>query len=164
MFPQYKGMNYVVLFKVPPSISPFTFGNLPMNAGGFALVQCAVTTGDLPLDMSWQYPGDHEVTQRPKVTITRMGDRAAMLVIDVLTADHSGNYTCVATNSAASTSFTAELHINGSLAILPSYFMVLICLIICQELSLLIDFSCFLKSYAYLYLIQIRLLFSLDYI
>lgn len=100
-----------LLFEVPPSISPFTFGNLPMNAGGFALVQCAVTTGDVPLNITWQHPG--EVVQRPKVTVTKMGDRAAMLVIDVLTADHSGNYTCVATNMAASSSYTAQLHING---------------------------------------------------
>lgn len=107
-----------------------------MNAGGFALVQCAVTTGDLPLELSWQYPGDHEVTQRPKVTITRMGDRAAMLVIDVLTADHAGNYTCVAANSAARSSFTAELHINGSVII---NFVFLHCcfdpyLLFCQDL------------------------------
>ncbi|KAG8244652.1 hypothetical protein J6590_017597 [Homalodisca vitripennis] len=112
---------------VPPSISPFTFGALPMNAGGFALVQCAVTTGDLPLNITWKYPGDHQVTsvrdsQRPKVTVTRMADRAVMLSIDVLTADHAGNYTCVATNAASTTSYTAELHINVPPKILPFTF------------------------------------------
>lgn len=90
-----------------------------MNAGGFALVQCAVTTGDLPLNITWKYPGDHQVTsvqdsRRPKVTVTKMGDRAAMLSIDSVMAEHAGNYTCVASNGAATTSFTSELHINGS--------------------------------------------------
>lgn len=89
-----------------------------MNAGGFALVQCAVTTGDLPLNITWKYPGDQQVTsvsnsQRPKVTVVKMADRAAMLSIDILTAEHAGNYTCVASNAAASASYTAELHING---------------------------------------------------
>lgn len=89
-----------------------------MNAGGFALVQCAVTTGDLPLNITWKYPGDHEVTsvqdsRRPKVTVTTMGARAAMLSIDILMAEHAGNYSCVASNAAAATSYTAELHING---------------------------------------------------
>lgn len=89
-----------------------------MNAGGFAIAQCAVTTGDLPVNLSWQYPGDHKVTsksdsQRPPVTITKMAERVTMLSIDVTTASHAGNYTCIATNHAATTSYTTTLNING---------------------------------------------------
>lgn len=85
------------------------------------IIQCAVSTGDLPVNITWKYPGDHQITsvtdsQRPLVTVTKMGDRVTMLSIDSLTADHAGNYTCIASNAAATATHTAELHINGSVS------------------------------------------------
>lgn len=100
------------LLIVPPTITPFSFGSSPLNAGGFVNLQCIVGSGDLPVNITWAYPGND--TLKPTVTTSKVADRVAMLTIDVLTANHAGNYTCVATNSAQTVTHTATLQINGS--------------------------------------------------
>lgn len=36
-----------------PQIGIFSFGNEPLNAGDLATVTCAVSKGDLPLEIMW---------------------------------------------------------------------------------------------------------------
>lgn len=91
-----------------------------MNAGGFANLQCIVGSGDLPINITWSHPGDHQVrsvaeSQRPRTTTTKVADRVSMLTIEVLSADHAGNYTCIAKNPAATAEYTTALEINGPL-------------------------------------------------
>jgi len=38
---------------VAPQISPFSFGDEPLNRGEVASVNCVVPKGDLPLDIYW---------------------------------------------------------------------------------------------------------------
>lgn len=103
----YASMLTCVFFSVPPSISPFSFGNLPLNAGVIAQLQCIVAYGDLPISTSWVYPdSDH-------VTTLKVADRVSLLTINELSAKHSGNYTCIASNAAGRTAFMTPLVING---------------------------------------------------
>lgn len=44
---------------------------------------------------------------------TKMTSRTSFLSIAAATASHSGNYTCVATNSAGSTNHTTVLNVQG---------------------------------------------------
>ncbi|TGZ53114.1 Uncharacterized protein DBV15_05473 [Temnothorax longispinosus] len=90
----------------PPVMSPFSF---PANSqeGSRAQVTCSVTSGDLPIYISWLKDGE------PLPSSLRIEERGAeffsLLVFKELSSRHSGKYTCVATNSAAKVNHTAEL-------------------------------------------------------
>ena len=45
----------------------------------------------------------------------QLGDRASILKITSVGHEHMGIYTCTATNQAGSTSYSAELKVNGEL-------------------------------------------------
>ncbi|XP_043478458.1 Down syndrome cell adhesion molecule-like protein Dscam2 isoform X48 [Leptopilina heterotoma] len=97
---------------VAPQISPFAFGDDPVNAGEMASVQCAVVKGDLPLDISWMFNGNPIGSDQSDVNIIDNGKRHKQLTIDSVSARHAGEYTCVGSNIAGSVSRTAVLDIN----------------------------------------------------
>lgn len=81
-----------------------------------ASATCGVNKGDLPLEIVWmfdQQPLDD--SQRTDIVIAESGKRTKQLTIDSVNAQHVGEYTCVASNIAGSTSRTAVLSVNGSL-------------------------------------------------
>lgn len=97
---------------VPPRISPFTFGSEAMSYGEFVNVQCTVSGGDVPLNISWT------LDNRPfddylEVFTTKRGKRINELTIESVAAKHVGNYTCIAINRAGIDNFTAPLRVNG---------------------------------------------------
>ncbi|XP_043478457.1 Down syndrome cell adhesion molecule-like protein Dscam2 isoform X47 [Leptopilina heterotoma] len=97
---------------VTPQISPFTFGEEPVNAGEMASVQCAIGKGDLPLEISWMFDGRPiEFDQSDTIKIDN-GNRRKLLTIESVSARHAGEYTCVASNLAGSVSRSANLVIN----------------------------------------------------
>ncbi|XP_043478452.1 Down syndrome cell adhesion molecule-like protein Dscam2 isoform X42 [Leptopilina heterotoma] len=95
---------------VAPQISPFAFGEEPVNAGEMASAQCAVK-GDLPLEVTWMFDG-HLITDQSDIVIIDNGRRHKLLTIEAVAARHAGEYTCVASNIAGSVSRTAMLDIN----------------------------------------------------
>ncbi|XP_051153587.1 cell adhesion molecule Dscam2 isoform X14 [Leptopilina boulardi] len=97
---------------VAPQISPFTFGEDPVNAGEIASVQCAVLKGDLPLEVSWMFNGHQIQSDQRDIIIIDNGKRHKQLTIDAVAARHAGEYTCIASNIAGSISRTAILDIN----------------------------------------------------
>lgn len=89
---------------------PFAFGENEFNAGQSATLQCTVSTGDLPLNITWKFAGKSD---HPEYLTSNIGKRVSILTIDYLTEQHVGNYTCVAGNVAGNSSFTAQLQVNG---------------------------------------------------
>lgn len=91
---------------------PFTFGEEPLEASTSSTVQCSVTTGDLPLRIEWLF-NNRSINTLDDVIVAKISKRASALSIESVTAQHVGNYTCVGSNDAGNTSFTAQLFVNG---------------------------------------------------
>ncbi|XP_036142521.1 Down syndrome cell adhesion molecule-like protein Dscam2 isoform X32 [Monomorium pharaonis] len=96
---------------VPPIVQEFAFTKLPMNAGEFANLQCIVSSGDLPLNIRWSYPGE-EMGGSSGVLAKKVADRVSMLMISVITARHAGEYVCTAENAAGTASHSTVLTVN----------------------------------------------------
>ena len=90
----------------------FSFGEEPLNAGDTASVQCVITKGDLPLEITFMFQATAIVPSQD-IVISETGKRAKQLTIDYVGARHAGEYTCVASNIAGSTSRSAILEVNG---------------------------------------------------
>lgn len=90
----------------PPVIEPFAFPK-NLQEGGRAQVTCAVSAGDMPVFFGWRKDGAPiglglQVTEKKDEFFT-------LLVFKDITARHSGQYTCYATNAAAKVNYTSEL-------------------------------------------------------
>ena len=97
-----------------PELSPFSFGEEPANAGNMASVQCAVITGDLPLEITWMFEGRPIESARSDIIISGSGKRLKHLTIESVAARHAGEYTCVASNVAGSVARSSTLKVNGT--------------------------------------------------
>ena len=83
-----------------------------MDEGGFAQLVCIVTKGDEPLRITWSMQGE-KVSSGPTISTTMLGTRTSMLTIDSVGHRHSGEYTCIASNRAGTTSQSTKLKVNG---------------------------------------------------
>ena len=97
----------------PPRILPLSFGSDVLNEGAFGQLSCVVTEGDQPLSLSWSFHGA-ELSSDLDIVTTPIGRRGSMLIIARVGHEHSGSYSCQATNSAGSDSQTAHLYVNGN--------------------------------------------------
>ncbi|XP_068085343.1 cell adhesion molecule Dscam1 [Anabrus simplex] len=97
---------------VSPQVVPFTFGDEPVNAGDLSGVQCMVSKGDLPVDITWFFNGVKITPDQQGIILNRQGQRISALTIEAVKDRHSGEYTCMASNTAGSTNHTAFLHVN----------------------------------------------------
>lgn len=102
--------------QVPPTILPFTFGNDAVEAGQMGQLSCVVISGDSPLQITWSFHGHGSTTRAQKgVSTLKVGERSSLLVIDSITSEHSGTYSCFAKNTAGNASHSTELSVNGTL-------------------------------------------------
>lgn len=99
-------------FLVPPQILPFEFSEEAVNEGDGVSVQCTVSKGDYPLNITW-YLNGLTIQQGDGILVNRASKRVSTLSIDSVQAFHSGNYTCLASNKADATSITRILVVNG---------------------------------------------------
>lgn len=99
---------------VSPQIAPISFGDEPVNAGDLVSVQCVVTKGDSPLEITWTFDSQPIRSDRMDVILSSSGKRVRQLTIESVAARHAGEYTCVASNAAGSTSHSAKLDVNGT--------------------------------------------------
>ncbi|KAL7736494.1 hypothetical protein ACLKA6_019693 [Drosophila palustris] len=97
---------------VAPQISPFNFGDEPLNRGEVASVTCVVPKGDLPLDIYWTLNSALIVNGELGFTIVRLNKRTSSLNVDSLEASHRGSYKCIANNSAGYAEYVATLDVN----------------------------------------------------
>lgn len=96
---------------VVPQISPFSFGEEDINEGDTVSVQCIISKGDNPVRISW-YLNAKPVSNIHGVVVTQ-ARRVGSLTIESVQADHSGNYTCAASNPAGNDTYSAALNVNG---------------------------------------------------
>ncbi|KAJ8866133.1 hypothetical protein PR048_033657 [Dryococelus australis] len=95
---------------VPPKLSPFT-SDRTQHVGERASLTCSVTKGDIPLTMTWLKDGRPLESSR-RVSISQVDPFNSILLIESLSPDHNGNYSCVARNLAAEVSRTQQLTVN----------------------------------------------------
>lgn len=93
-------------------IGPFSFGDHDYTLGMSAQINCIVIEGDLPVDISWTFHGVR-LSASSGIETTKIGSRSSVLNIDSVSADHSGNYTCIARNAAGMRNYTATLNVYG---------------------------------------------------
>nr|XP_040576477.1 Down syndrome cell adhesion molecule-like protein Dscam2 isoform X20 [Lepeophtheirus salmonis] len=95
----------------PPLIAPFSFANEVMNEGDFAQISCVITSGDLPLLITWSFHGN-TIGTNTGIATTNLGPRMSVLAINSVNYSHQGKYTCQAKNKAGIRTHTAELKVN----------------------------------------------------
>lgn len=122
---------FFLLIPVPPKLSPFT-SDVTQHVGERASLTCSVTKGDLPLTITWLKDG-RPLDPSQRVSITQVDQFNSILLIESLSPDHNGNYSCVARNLAAEVSRTQQLVVNGkqdSVSV-PFFHSILFCLLSC---------------------------------
>lgn len=100
------------MYTVPPKITTFNFGDEPLNAGEPASVQCTISGGDWPIDVSWTLNG-RSIEEYLDIATTKFTKHTHVLAIDAVDGHHAGNYTCRAKNRAGVSEYSAELIVNG---------------------------------------------------
>ena len=95
---------------VPPEITPFTFPKLA--EGARVQVACTVHRGDFPLNLTWLKNWEPLPSH---IRITPFDAYSSIVTMNNVRREDSGNYTCVASNSARVTTHTAHLIISGNL-------------------------------------------------
>ena len=75
---------------------------------------CNIKRGDLPVSITWSLQGE-VVSSDPSLTTSMIGSQISLLNIADVDYQHSGVYTCRATNPAGSVTHSAELRVNGKL-------------------------------------------------
>lgn len=100
---------------VSPKITPFTFGDEPVNYGETVSVSCILLGGDLPVDILWYLNGELLYDNLEGLILKKLGKRVYNLIIESVSGKHIGNYTCSIRNTAGTVQYSAELNVNGLL-------------------------------------------------
>lgn len=96
-----------------PQIVPFNFGEEEINAMDMVSASCTVNKGDLPIKITW-VRNNQPIYSNDGVSISRTNQRISIVSIESVRDRHSGNYTCIAENSAGSVNYTTSLWVNGT--------------------------------------------------
>lgn len=104
--------QYSLISSVPPKITPFTFGDEAVSYGETISVQCTVTGGDLPVNIEWTLNGS-PLTSDSDISTSIQGKRIKSLMIESVSANHAGNYSCIARNFAGIAEHSSNLIVNG---------------------------------------------------
>lgn len=94
---------------VPPLIQPFDFP--PTSIGKLMYIACVVSSGDMPIHITWRKDGQ-EIVPSSGITIDTK-EFMSSLQISKVSLKHNGNYTCIASNDAATVSTERQLTVTG---------------------------------------------------
>lgn len=86
-------------------------------AGERLTLTCSVSRGDEPLSLKWLWDGDPlspGSAHTEGLSIANVNTFNSVLSIEQVGEHHAGDYTCVATNAAASTRSTSTLTVHGT--------------------------------------------------
>lgn len=111
-----------MLIKVLPIVAPFNFGEEELNLDESVTVTCAITKGDLPVQIFWRFNDDrntsYNLTTNDGIIITKTSQKVSVLTIEAVKLRHRGNYTCFAQNKAGVTQYSSYLSMNGLITVL----------------------------------------------
>ncbi|XP_025834444.1 Down syndrome cell adhesion molecule-like protein Dscam2 isoform X9 [Agrilus planipennis] len=96
---------------VAPQIFPFTFGEEEINSGDTISLQCTVSKGDSPLNITWTLNGHPIVPHKDDIIISNT-KRMSSLMIESVQARHTGEYACIVGNIVGMTKYSAYLNVN----------------------------------------------------
>ncbi|XP_049268838.1 Down syndrome cell adhesion molecule-like protein Dscam2 [Rhipicephalus sanguineus] len=103
------GGELTVRVMTPPVVSPFNFPN-DLTEGKRAGAACIVSDGDPPISIGWLKDGRPLDETALGATVSRTNDYTSFLSIAAVRQEaHSGLYTCVASNPAASANRSATM-------------------------------------------------------
>lgn len=74
---------------------------------------CGVSRGDPPISLRWLKDGE-PLSSMLGANVSSLDQYSSLLSIPSLTALHTGDYTCVASNPAAEVKYTATLKVKGT--------------------------------------------------
>ena len=94
-----------------PEIVPFSMEG-PLTTGQEAALTCRASKGDTPMELSWTFDG-RPVAGDAGVQVFSVGRRTSVLSIQSVEADHSGLYTCTASNAVGEAQHSARLTVKG---------------------------------------------------
>ncbi|KAF3847712.1 hypothetical protein F7725_020740 [Dissostichus mawsoni] len=97
-----------ITVKVPPLIQPFDFP--PTSIGKLMYIACVVSSGDMPIRITWRKDGQ-EIVASSGITIDTK-EFMSSLQISKVSLKHNGNYTCIASNDAATVSTERQLTVT----------------------------------------------------
>ncbi|CAN7950746.1 unnamed protein product, partial [Ixodes hexagonus] len=98
----------------PPLIERFAFDE-HLHQGMRTRVYCNIARGDPPVSISWLRDGK-PLKSGPDLEVRVLDAFSVALAIEALSPKHNGNYTCLASNVAASVNYTAPLRVHGESA------------------------------------------------
>lgn len=84
----------------------------PVSYGDSIQLNCHVTKGDKPYSLTWTVHGK-EMSSGSGIETTRVGNDTSLLTVAFADFSSAGNYTCIASNAAGKTSYTAEILVDG---------------------------------------------------
>uniref|UniRef100_A0A1I8Q6K5 Down syndrome cell adhesion molecule n=1 Tax=Stomoxys calcitrans TaxID=35570 RepID=A0A1I8Q6K5_STOCA len=100
---------------VLPQIVPFSYDDI-INTGDFVELFCQVQKGDRPIKINWSFEHPAEYTnynsQQLIMRTNRVSSKSSILSIPRATPEHTGTYTCTASNAAGFTSYSTNLTVN----------------------------------------------------
>lgn len=101
-----------IYLPVPPIIEPFSFQD-GLSEGMRTRTVCGVSSGDPPLVVSW-LKDNQPLTPALGVNVSALDPYSSLLSISSVAQQHSGDFTCVASNPAAEVRYTAKLQVKGN--------------------------------------------------
>lgn len=101
-----------------PRIEPFHFPE-SLYSGQVVQISCFVTEGDTPVKLFWRFNGE-KLSSTEQVNFYKVGKKGSLLVIDPVTEEHTGNYTCTAQNRAGTIDYSARLSVHGTVKVRPN--------------------------------------------
>lgn len=102
-----------IIMSAPPVIEPFSFPRF-LEEGSRAKILCSVIKGDAPITIRW-LKDSRPLSSSPLtgISISTLDEFSSAIVISKVSLAHRGNYSCIASNAASSTNFTAEALVYG---------------------------------------------------
>ncbi|KAJ3589441.1 hypothetical protein NHX12_010286 [Muraenolepis orangiensis] len=96
-----------VSVKVPPLIQPFDIPST--SVGKLMYIACVVSSGDMPIRITWHKDGQLIIPGSASGVAIETKEFMSSLQISKVTLKHNGNYTCIASNAAATVSWERQL-------------------------------------------------------
>lgn len=100
------------MFIEPPIVTPFQFTK-DLQESDRAQVSCTIKSGDLPMEFVWRK--DNRIVLTDSDIELQNFKFSSTLLFSNLKPKHAGIYTCIVSNSVASSNYSALLNIKGEI-------------------------------------------------